>query len=471
LSALLDDLACALDPAGLITDAAALAGFATDILGRSGVPPLALARPSSAEEVARVVRIAGAHATPIVPVGGRTGFCGGVLMPGGAPALALSLERLRRIRAIDPLGNTITVEAGVPLAAVQEAARNAGRSFPLSHGGEGSSQIGGNLSTCAGGNNAIRYGTAREQALGLEVVLPDGTTWDGLRRLRKNTAGYDLKQLFIGAEGTLGIVTAAVLRLRPGATPETAAVALAAPQAALALLRRLEGEFGEMISTFELMSDGAVAAALTVEGTRLPFATRPPWLALIEIDAPSPRLGVRSVFETVLATVLDEGRAANAVICQSELQRASLWRLREAIAVALVADRSCLKVDTAVPVSAVPDFIAAAGAAVERAIPGCRPVPFGHLGDGNIHFNVRRPEHMGDDRFRAAWPELLRVIEDISLSLGGTISAEHGIGRVKRERLVEALSPVELDLMRRLKAALDPAGLLNPGAVLSSDRG
>ncbi|HEV7372510.1 FAD-binding oxidoreductase [Arenibaculum sp.] len=459
-------LAHVLDEKGLVTDPFAAEPYCRDILKLYECRPLAVLRPRSTAEVAAAVRWAAAAGVAIVPQGGNSGLCGGASAAGAGDAVILSLERMRAVRSVDPVGNTMVVEAGVVLADAQAAAEAAGRRFALTHGGAGQSRIGGNLSTNAGGNNALRFGTARDQVLGIEAVLADGRVWDGLRLLRKNTAGYDLKQLFIGAEGTLGIITAAALRLRPLARSRaTAVVALATPDAALGLLRRLEDGLGEVVEAFELISAAALDKALTIDGIRPPFAAAHPWLVLVEVATASPLLPIEAAFEDVLVAVAQDGLLADAVVARSGAERDGFWKLREAIALACIEDPSCLRMDTAVPVAAVPDFIAGAEAAVAAVAPGARPLPYGHAGDGNIHFNICRGEGMAHEAFRARWDEVEHAVFEVTLALGGTISAEHGIGRLKAGEFARTAPPLDLELMRVLKRALDPSAHLNPGAI------
>jgi FAD/FMN-containing dehydrogenase len=330
----------------------------------------------------------------------------------------------------------------------------------------GSSQIGGNLSTNAGGNNAVRYGTARDQVLGLEVVLPDGSLWNGMRALRKNTAGYDLRQFFIGAEGTLGIITGAVLKLRPNPKNRVSGfLGVEGPEQALALLGLMQSYLGETVSVFEFMSAEALDFALAAEGTRYPLENRAPWCLLIEAETAAIGFDLQGGFEQGLTEAFAQDLVLDGVIAQSEAQRDSFWHLRESIAHVMVEDTSCLKSDTAVPVGQVPAYMKAARAAVEAAVPGARQTPFGHLGDGNVHFNIVRPVEMGKAEFRALWPRLSGVLDAVSIKFGGTISAEHGIGRLKVQELSTFADPTGYNAMRAIKQALDPDGRMNPGVL------
>ncbi len=428
---------------------------------------LAVVRPGRTEEAARVVGLCAAEGLAVVPQGGNTGLCGGGVPPEHGRAVVVSTERLTRIRRVDPVDFSLTAEAGCVLADVQQAAAEAGCLFPLSLGAEGSCRIGGNLSTNAGGTAVLRYGNARDLVLGLEVVLPDGRIWSGLRTLRKDNTGYDLKQLFIGAEGTLGLITAAVLKLFPQPREAaTALVALPGPQQATDLLFRARQASGDAVTACELIPRIGLDLDLAhLPGCRDPFARPHPWYLLLELSSSRPG-GLRAALEAVLADALESGLAADAVLAESEGQRAALWRLREGIPEAQKKEGGSIKHDVAVPTSRVPELIRRATAAVEAELPGVRVVAFGHLGDGNIHFNLTQP--VGADRraFLDRWGEMNRIVHDIVVAMDGSIAAEHGIGRLKAGELARTADPVELDLMRRLKAALDPAGVMNPGKIL-----
>lgn len=461
---LLDTLAAIVGPANLLTGDD-LAPYLGEERGLFRGSALAAVRPGTTAEVADCVRVLAGAGVAIVPQGGNTGLCGGGVPAGGA--VVVSTERLTRIRAVDPVNFTMTVEAGCVLATVQDAAADAGCLFPLSLGAEGGCRIGGNLSTNAGGVNVLRYGNARELVLGLEVVLADGRVWDGLRALRKDNTGYDLKHLFVGAEGTLGIITAAVLKLFP--RPREVATALAAipdPEAALDILFAARQASGDSVTACELVPRFGLELGLAhMEGVRDPFDRPHPWYLLVELSSSRPG-GLREALETVLAGALENGTAADAVLAQSGDQRASLWRIREAIPPAQKREGGSIKHDVAVATSRVPDFLARASRAVEDALPGVRVCAFGHIGDGNIHFNLTQPKGADKQAFLAEWKRMNRVVHDIVAAMGGSVSAEHGIGRLKIEEMARYKSEVELDLMRRVKAALDPAGIMNPGKVL-----
>jgi FAD/FMN-containing dehydrogenase len=431
-----------------------------------GCAPVLL-RPATTAEVAALLQLCDARDVPVVPQGGNTGLVGAGVPDRSGRMAVLSLARMNRIREIDPLNDTITAEAGCVLEAVQTAARAAGRLFPLALGAQGSCQIGGNLSSNAGGVNVLRYGMARSLALGLEVVLADGRVWNGLRGLRKDNTGYDLKQLFIGAEGTLGVITAAVLRLSPlPRERQTAWLAVPSPQTAVELLALFRERLGETVSSFELLAGGCVELVLRyLPGARAPLARKAPWYVLAEV-AWSLAEGLGAQLEQVLEEALRRNLIRDGVVAASEAQRKALWALRENPTEAMARAGAVLRHDIAVPVSRVPDFIARAAAEVERAVPGVRVMPFGHVGDGNIHYNLLQPEAMTGEAFRARRDEVQRLVLDLVEAQGGSISAEHGIGRLKRAELARRKSAVELTLMRQLKAALDPKGILNPGAVI-----
>jgi FAD/FMN-containing dehydrogenase len=416
-------------------------------------------RPATTAEVAAVAALCVREAVAIVPQGGNTGLVGGSVPTGMQREVVLSLSRMNRIRALDSLNDTLTVEAGCVLAAIQEAAAQAGRLFPLSLAAEGSCQIGGNLSTNAGGVNVLRYGTAREQVLGLEVVLPDGRVWNGLRGLRKDNTGYDLKQLFLGAEGTLGIITAAVLRLypRPSATA-TVWIALDSPRSAVELLGRLRARLGERISAFELLSRACLEAVLAhAPGAQDPLAATHPWYVLAELaDAGAPAL-LRERSEDALAECAEQGALRDAAIAQSGEQARALWRIRETIPEAQFTN---VKHDISVPVSHIPQFVETAGEALAAAFPEVEVFCFGHVGDGNLHYNI------GPEALMPRRAEVSRIVYDAVAALGGSISAEHGLGQLKREEIRRHKDPLELELMRALKRTLDPGGLMNPGKLL-----
>ena len=428
---------------------------------------LAVVQPATTAEVAAVVRLCAAHQVPVVPQGGNTGVCGGGV-PLDARAVVLSTERLTRIRHLDADNLTLTAEAGCILAHLQDAAQAAGCFFPLSLGGEGSCRIGGNLSTNAGGINVLRYGNARELMLGLEVVLPDGEIWDGLRALRKDNTGYALRHLFVGAEGTLGIITAAVLRLFPYPQHrETAFVAVPSPEAALRLLQRMQRCTADLLNAFELISrPGLDIGMKNLPGSREPFGERHPWYVLVEASA-SADIGLKAMMDKGLAQSLDCGDVLDAVVATSESQRSQLWRLREIHAGGHQwQEGGLIKHDIAVPVSQTPRMIERGTRAAQAACPGVRVIAFGHMGDGNIHFNLVQPVGEPAQDFMARREALNRIVHDIVDELGGSVSAEHGIGLLRMQEMARYKSDAELALMRRIKQSLDPLGLMNPGKVL-----
>ena len=433
----------------------------------------AILRPADTQGVAEAVRLCTEAGIAIVPMGGNTGLVGGAVAEDAERQIVLSTERLTAVREIDAANNTMTVEAGVILADAQAAAREAGRLFPLSLAAEGSCRIGGNLSTNAGGVHVLRYGNARELVLGLEVVLPDGRVWDGLKGLRKNNTGYDLKQLFLGAEGTLGIITAAVLKL--SALPErsvTVFAGLPSPTDALSLLTRTRAALGERVSAFEIVSRRSLEFALRhVERVRDPLSDSHPWYVLIEAASSRADAGLEEAAEAALAEALEAEEVADAAVAQSEGQAADFWHLREAISDAQKPEGASLKHDISVPVSALPAFIDRTVAACQARLPGIRPVIFGHLGDGNLHFNLSQPKGMAPDDFFALREAFSALVHDNVEAMGGSISAEHGIGIMKRDEMAARKQAVEMDLMRAVKRAIDPDNRMNPGKVIALDRG
>jgi FAD/FMN-containing dehydrogenase len=467
-TAVIERLKAAVGPKGWIAEAADMAPYLLDQRGvYQGRSPLVL-RPASTEEVAQVVGICAEAGLAIVPQGGNTGLVGGSVPHEAGNEIVVSLSRMNRILALEPIDYTLTVEAGCVLADLQQAAEGADRLFPLSLGAEGSCQIGGNLSTNAGGTAVLRYGNARDLVLGLQVVLPDGRVWDGLRRLRKDNTGYDLKQLFLGAEGTLGIITAAALKLfpRPRETC-TALVAVRDVAAAAELLARLRAASGDSVTSFEYMHRTCLDLVLEhIPGTGDPLDERYQHYVLIELASGRADGGLQALAEEVLGTAFEDGVALNAVIAASEAQALGLWRLRETIPESLKLIGGCIRHDVSVPVSAVPDFIEQAVALVEAAVPGIRAAPFGHLGDGNIHFNLAQPLGGDPDAFVAQTERVTTAVYELVASFEGSFSAEHGIGRLKRPELDRYKSPVALDLMATLKRALDPDGIMNPGKVI-----
>jgi len=433
----------------------------------SGNTPLVL-RPGSVAEVSRILNLANDERIGIVPQGGNTGLSGGQIPDARGTEIVVSLSRLRAVRNVDAEGGAMTLEAGITLAEAKAIAKNAGRLFPLSLASEGSCQIGGVLATNAGGVAVLAYGSARHLALGLEVVLANGEVWNGLRALKKDNTGYDLRDLFIGSEGTLGIITAATLKLlpRPAGTA-TALVALDSPDAVARLFRMAEEQIGGALTAFEFWPDIAMRFALEfLASARDPFAVRPAWYVLIE--ASSSESGERATrqLERLLVSAAEVGVAQDAVLAASLQQSRDFWRLRESLSEAQKPQGGSIKHDISVPLARIPDFLAAARRIVEEICPGARPVPFGHFGDGNIHYNISQPEGMDRAAYLALWPRMNEAVHGLVAEMGGSISAEHGIGQLKRAALVRHKSPVEIGLMRSIKAALDPNGIMNPGKVL-----
>jgi FAD/FMN-containing dehydrogenase len=431
-----------------------------------GRTPLVV-KPANTEEVSRLLALAYAEGVGIVPQGGNTGLVGGQIPRAGRREILISLTRMARVRTIDPAGETLTVEAGATLHAVQQAARNAGRLFPLSLASEGSATIGGNLATNAGGVAVLAYGTMRSLASGIEVVLADGSVWDGLGALKKDNTGYDLRDLFIGSEGTLGIITAATLKLFP--LPVERAVALVAlPRldAMLPFFQLAQARAATMVTAFEfLCGDLMDFVTRHIPGTRLPLASAAPWYALIEISGMAEG-AAQPMLESILADAMAAELMSDAAVADSMAQAQALWRLREAASEAQKGEGGSIKHDISVPVASIAEFIDAARPVVEGICPGARPVPFGHFGDGNVHYNVSQPPGMAREEFLALWGPMSRAVHDVVVSFGGSISAEHGIGQLKANELQRVKSAIEIDVMRRIKAALDPKGILNPGKVL-----
>jgi FAD/FMN-containing dehydrogenase len=435
--------------------------------GWEGKVPLVL-RPSTTEEVAGLVRICAEAGIGVVPQGGNTGLTGAGQPHADMSEVILSTQRLKRIRTIDTINDTITVEAGVVLKEIQAAADRADRLFPLSLGAEGSCQIGGNISTNAGGVSVLRYGNTRSLVLGLEVVLSDGSIWNGLRGLRKDNTGYDMKQLFIGAEGTLGIITAAVLRLFPKPTAsETAWIGLASPQAAVALIGLMRSRLGDTISAFELINRVAVDLLLAgVPGHEDPMRESHPWYVLMEATSQGPPGSLHGPLAEALAEAHETGIVSDALIAASGAQAARLWRVRESLVEAQAAAGGSVAHDVSVPVSRIAEFLASADAELAAAYPDMQRCAFGHVGDGNMHYNPIRPRQWDDARFRIERPRINRIVHDIVVRLGGSISAEHGIGQSRVAELEHYKDRQELDMMRTVKRAFDPQGIMNPGKVV-----
>ncbi|MDX3925584.1 MAG: FAD-binding oxidoreductase [Shinella sp.] len=458
--------------ANALTDAGAVAPFLAETRGiYHPTSPLVL-RPGSAAEVSAILKLATETRTAVVPQGGNTGHVGGGVPREGTAEIVLSLSRLNRIRDVDPVGNVIVADAGVVLADIQKAAENVDRLFPLSLGSEGSCQIGGNLSTNAGGTAVLVYGNTRQLCLGLEVALPTGEIWDGLRRLKKDNTGYDLRDLFIGAEGTLGIITGAVLKLFPRPLGhEVAFVGLKSVEDALALFEKAADRCGSSLTGFELMPRiGIDFTTRHIPGARDPLETQHAWYVLMDISTSDSAETATRMVESVLTEAIEEGLAENAVIAASEQQRKALWHMRESMSPAQRPEGGSIKHDVSVPVSSIPAFMAEADAAVTKAVPGARICAFGHMGDGNIHYNISQPVGADKQAFLDRWPEISGIVHGIVLAYNGSISAEHGIGQLKRDELARIRPAIEMDLMRRIKLAFDPAGIMNPGKVIATPR-
>lgn len=462
-----ESLKAAAGPGGWITDADAVAPYLRDFRGLvPGRSPIVL-RPSSTESLSEIVKLCAAHGVGMVPQGGNTSYMGGSTPDDSGRQVVISLVRMNRIREVDATNYTMTVEAGCILADVQAAAAEADLLFPLSMGSEGSCRIGGNLSTNAGGTAVLRYGNTRDLTLGLEVVLPDGRVWNGLRRLRKNNTGYDFRHLFIGAEGTLGIITAAVLKLFPRpAHVATAVVALPGLDQAVALLGHLRRYSGDLVTAFEYMHGSTLdfaRAHLPDCRVPLPGCTH---AALVELSGGAPEDDLDLALEGALASAFETGLAEDAVIASSLAQRREFWRVRESLPEALVREGECILCDVSVPVSAVPACIRGAEEILPGLCPGIRVAPFGHVGDGNIHLDLVQPAGMSPQDFRAQTPRITGAVHDLVQSLDGSFSAEHGIGTLKLDDMRRYRNDVDLDMLRAVKRALDPRDLMNPGKLV-----
>lgn len=445
-----------------------MAPFLTDWRGRFTGKALAVLRPATVEQVAALVRACAQWRVALVPQGGNTGLVLGSVPDAGGGAVVLSLARLNAIRQVDPINRTMTVDAGCILQQVQEAAAAEGCLFPLSLAAEGSCTIGGNLSTNAGGTAVLRYGNTRELCLGLEVVTPQGEIWSGLRGLRKDNTGYDLRDLFIGAEGTLGVITGAVLKLYPQPKASiTALAALPSPTHALQLLNLMQDHCGSSLTGFELMSNYCLnLVAQQFPSLPKPFAEQHPQYVLMELSSSESEQHAVGLLENAIGAALDREIVSDAVVAASVAQSVGLWQLREHIPLAQAKAGKNIKHDISLPVSRIADFIAATGPLLDAAFPGCQLVCFGHLGDGNLHYNVAPPDGISNEDFLRNQDKVNRVVHDSVVGFGGSISAEHGIGALKRDELAHYKSPVELNMMRAIKAALDPLGIMNPGKVL-----
>ncbi len=467
-TALIDQLRSIVGPHGYLDAATDIAPYTTDFRGLyHGATPLVL-RPDSTQQISSVLQLCNQARIGVTPVGGNTSYCGGATPSEDGSQIVLSLARLKRIRQVDPLNYTLTADAGCVLAEIKDAAQAVDRLFPMSLGSEGSCQLGGALSTNAGGTAVLRYGMMRELVLGLEVVLPDGRVLDLLQPLRKDNTGYDLRDLFIGAEGTLGVITAATCKLfsKPSSRV-TAFLAVSEPQAAVQVLARLRMLTSDCVSTFELIPRIGVELVLQhVPNTHDPLDAAHPWYVLLEIAMGRFEDAMREAIENELAAAMEAGEIQDAALAASEAQRDAFWRLRESIPEAQRAAGASIKHDISVPTSELPRFIPEATNLALAHAPGARVVAYGHLGDGNLHFNVNAPAGADGQQFMQQSTAVTRAIHDLVARYRGSFSAEHGIGRLKREELVRYKSPVALELMRTLKRALDPHGIMNPGKVL-----
>ncbi|WP_341895440.1 FAD-binding oxidoreductase [Ferrovibrio terrae] len=469
-TAFLTQLADIVGTAHVLTKAAAQDAYVVDWMKKYRGRALAVVRPADTAQVSAVLRCCNDARVSVIPQGGNTGMAGGATPDDSGRQVILSLGRLNRIREVDPVGNTITVDAGCILANIQAAAREAGRFFPLSLGAEGSCTIGGNLATNAGGIAVLRYGNTREQALGLEVVLADGRIWDGLQGLRKDNTGYDLRDLFIGSEGTLGVITAAVLKLQAApAVRVTAMIALPDQDAALKLFVGLGARAGDRLTAFEFMTRSCLDLVLQhVAGTASPFAVVPPAVVLTELSDTDAAADLAGLLETILGDAITAGEAEDAVIAQSGEQAKALWRLREGISEAQVRAGKTIKHDIALPIGRLAAFMRDCETAVEAAFPGLRFLVFGHLGDGNLHYNLQRAPQMTDDEFYALTGPLNAVVHDLVHRYRGSISAEHGVGQLRRDELPRYKPPVAMQIMHDLKRLFDSRNILNPGKLLQS---
>lgn len=458
----------AVGPEYVLTSAEDCAPYLTDWRGRFTGRALAVLRPADPRQVAQLVRACADAGVALVPQGGKTGLVLGGVPDASGDAVVLSLARLNRIRALDTVNRTMTVDAGCILQDIQQAAAGRDCLFPLSLAAEGSCTIGGNLATNAGGTAVLRYGNARELCLGLEVVTPHGDLWNGLRGLRKDNTGYDLRDLFIGAEGTLGVITGAVLKLYPRPKGSiTALVALAAPRDALALLNLMQDNCGASLTAFELMSDFCLRLVAThFPHLPKPFVKRHPQYVLLEVSSSESEQHAAGLIEEALEQAVERGLADDAVLATSNAQSRALWRLREHIPLAQAAAGKNIKHDISLPISNIATFIDRTDAQLQQAFPSCQVVCFGHLGDGNLHYNVAPPDGEAHERFLENQDAISRIVHDSVEASHGSISAEHGIGALKRDELVRHKSKVELDMMRAIKRAFDPLGIMNPGKVL-----
>ncbi|MGY5800616.1 FAD-binding oxidoreductase [Rhizobium sp. LEGMi12c] len=468
-SDLLDRFAAIVGEKHAVRDPAEIAPHLVENRGLyHGASPILL-KPGSVEEVSAILKLASETGAAIVPQTGNTGLVGGQTPREGGSDIILSLERMNRVRDIDPVGNTMIVDGGCILADVHKAAAEHGRMFPLSLGSEGSCRIAGNLSTNAGGTAVLAYGNMRQLCLGLEVVLPTGEIWNGLRRLKKDNTGYDLRDLFIGAEGTLGVITGAVLKLFPQPLGHQVAFAgLQSVDDALTLFKNASSLCGTALTGFELMPRiGVEFTTRHIPGVRDPLETAHPWYVLIDISTSDSAETAERMMTALLEQGYEAGLIQDAAIASSETQQKAIWHMRESMSDAQKPEGGSIKHDVSVPVAQIPQFMAEAEKAVVAAMPGARVCAFGHMGDGNIHYNISQPVGADKAGFISRWREINKIVHGLVLQHGGSISAEHGIGQLKRDELASIRSDIEMDLMRRIKSAFDPAGIMNPGKVLN----
>lgn len=472
---LLEKLAQLLGPKGYTADRDAIAPWLTDWRGRFHGESVALLSPANVDEVAAVMRLAGEYGVPLVPQGGNSSMVGGATPPADGSALILSLRRMNRVRSISPADGVVVAEAGVILANLHDAVAEQGMRFPLTLGGKGSATVGGLVSTNAGGTQVLRFGTMRALTLGVEAILPDGARFDGLNPLKKDNRGYDIRHLLVGAEGTLGVITAASLRLVPAILDRAVGwIGVDGPHQALKLLRLIEGRAGDAIEGFEIVPADSLALVLRhIPGTRAPLAGDHPWHVLVELDRSDPAAQVPAAqLEGLLATALNEGLCRDATIATSEAQAEAFWKLRDSISEAERAQGPALQHDISVPVAAMPDFMLSAAETIRSAYPGVSVSAYGHLGDGNVHFHVRAPENPPADWQKTAGAAISPHVHDLVVAAGGSISAEHGIGQMKLAENARLADPARLMALGAIKAALDPKHLLNPGKLvpLATDR-
>jgi len=467
-SQVLEAFAAIIGPQNMLTDARAMAPYLREWRDRYTGRAAAVLRPGSQEEVSAILRLASAHDVAIVPQGGNTGLVGGQIPFEHGAEVVLSLSRLNRILSVDTDNDSMSLEAGVILADAQAAARTAGRLFPLSLAAEGSCQIGGNLATNAGGVNVIAYGTARAQCLALRAVLASGEVVGSLSGLRKDNTGYDLRDVFIGSEGTLGIITAATMRLYPAITDRAAAFIGAEDVRSIVELVHFTRQRAlcARLTAMEMMNHLGLTFAITHMNCRDPLAGASPWYVLMELSGHGAPGKAMAELEQILGKAFQAGLITDAALAQNESQRAEFWRIREGMSEAQKHEGGSIKNDIAVPVSRIPEFLDRAIPAVLKVVPGARPVPFGHVGDGNLHFNISQPPDMDTSAFLARWEEVVEAVNEVVLALGGSISAEHGIGRMKRAWMPRIKTPAEIAAMAAMKAAFDPEGILNPGKLL-----